>query len=157
MADITDQNLQLDNDYTYSTNYPALTQPPVTNVFTGDVTTVVTTINGSSGPNINFSSAIGFAFTGNAGGGVVMTVSDPALVRSSIGAAASGVNTDITQLNGASQVDVSSHYEVNGVQVVQEQGAAVPDATGGATVDAEARAAINTLLARLRAHGLIDA
>ncbi len=34
-------------------------------------------------------------------------------------------------------------------------GAAVADASGGATVDAEARTAINTLLARLRAQGII--
>lgn len=36
-----------------------------------------------------------------------------------------------------------------------EPGAAVPDAAGGATVDAEARAAINALLAELRTLGLI--
>lgn len=35
------------------------------------------------------------------------------------------------------------------------QGAAVADAAGGATVDAEARTAINTLLARMRTYGLI--
>lgn len=40
-------------------------------------------------------------------------------------------------------------------KVVGAQGAAVADAAGGATVDAEARTAINTLLARLRTHGLI--
>ena len=43
----------------------------------------------------------------------------------------------------------------NGTQVLQTQGAAVADASGGGTVDAEARTAINTLLARCRAHGLI--
>lgn len=35
------------------------------------------------------------------------------------------------------------------------QGAAVTDAIGGATVDAEARTAINDLLARIRAIGII--
>lgn len=35
------------------------------------------------------------------------------------------------------------------------QGAAIADAAGGATVDAEARTAINTLLARMRTYGLI--
>ncbi len=43
-----------------------------------------------------------------------------------------------------------------GVQVIGNQGAAVADASGGSTVDAEARTAINTLLSRLRTHGLID-
>jgi hypothetical protein len=40
-------------------------------------------------------------------------------------------------------------------QIIGAQGAAVADASGGATVDAEARTAINTLLSRLRTHGLI--
>ncbi len=46
-------------------------------------------------------------------------------------------------------------FKSGGTQVVGAQGVAVADASGGATVDAEARAAINALLARLRAHGLI--
>lgn len=45
--------------------------------------------------------------------------------------------------------------QINGIQIVGAQGAAVADASGGATVDAEARTAINTLLARMRAHGAI--
>jgi hypothetical protein len=44
---------------------------------------------------------------------------------------------------------------VLGTKVVGAQGAAVADATGGVTVDDEARTAINDLLARVRAHGLI--
>lgn len=46
-------------------------------------------------------------------------------------------------------------YRASGTKVVGAQGAAVSDAAGGANVDAEARTAINTLLARLRTHGLI--
>ena len=42
-----------------------------------------------------------------------------------------------------------------GTKVVGAQGAAVADASGGATVDAECRTAVNDLLARLRTHGLI--
>lgn len=52
-------------------------------------------------------------------------------------------------------VNTSSGYQQNGVQVLGAQGAAVADASGGATIDAEARTAINTLLARLRTHGMI--
>lgn len=44
---------------------------------------------------------------------------------------------------------------VNGTQVLSTQGALIADATGGATVDTQARTAINTLLARCRAHGII--
>jgi hypothetical protein len=50
---------------------------------------------------------------------------------------------------------LSGVLKVDGTQVVKEQGAAVADASGGAVIDAEARTAINTLLARVRAHGLI--
>ena len=45
--------------------------------------------------------------------------------------------------------------KIDGTQVVGNQGAAVANASGETTVDAEARAAINDLLPRLRAHGLI--
>lgn len=52
-------------------------------------------------------------------------------------------------------VNATGVYQVGGTQVVSARGAAVADAVGGATIDAEARTAINTLLARLRVHGLI--
>lgn len=44
---------------------------------------------------------------------------------------------------------------VGGNQVVGPQLPAIPDPTGGASVDSEARAALAAILARLRAHGLI--
>lgn len=46
-------------------------------------------------------------------------------------------------------------YRVGNVKVVGAQGLAIADAGGGVTVDAEARTAVNALLARVRAHGLI--
>lgn len=46
-------------------------------------------------------------------------------------------------------------YRVAATKVVGAQGAAVADASGGAIIDAEARSALNSLLARLRTHGLI--
>jgi hypothetical protein len=52
-------------------------------------------------------------------------------------------------------VNTTGAYSVDGTQVVSNQGAAVSDAAGGATIDAEARVAINLLLARVRIHGLI--
>lgn len=48
-----------------------------------------------------------------------------------------------------------SAVQIGGVQVVGGQQAAIADASGGTTVDSEARAAINALLAACRAHGLI--
>lgn len=64
----------------------------------------------------------------------------------------------ITNDTAPTSVNTAGAYSVDGIKVVGNQGAAVTDAAGGATIDAEARTAINTLLARLRAatgHGLI--
>src|SRR6267154_4085304 len=134
--------------------------PIIAPVVATGATTVVTTINGggggqATGPAITFTSSwSGVNFTASAGN-VTLEITNAANARAALSAAASGVNTDITQLNGASQVDVTTAYKVTGTKVVGAQGAAVPNATGGATIDAEARTAINDLLARLRAHGLI--
>jgi hypothetical protein len=46
-------------------------------------------------------------------------------------------------------------YAIEGTKVVGVQGASVADASGGSVIDVEARAALNDLLARVRAHGLI--
>lgn len=52
-------------------------------------------------------------------------------------------------------VDVTTQYNVAGTKVIGAQGALVADAAGGATIDTQARTAINTLLSRLRTHGII--
>lgn len=52
-------------------------------------------------------------------------------------------------------LDLTTSLKIGGTQVVGTQGAAVADAAGGAVIDVEARAAINALLARARAHGWI--
>lgn len=56
---------------------------------------------------------------------------------------------------GEGVISAGVSLKIAGIKVVGAQGALVADAAGGATVDAEARTAINTALARLRAHGLI--
>ncbi len=94
MATEYDSNLQLSADFTaqqYSPPVPALP----TNIITGDVN-IVTTINGATGP-INFQSPDGYSFSGSVGGVVTMTVSNPATARAALGAAKSGVNSDLTQ------------------------------------------------------------
>ena len=63
-----------------------------------------------------------------------------------------------TLANGVSLYAVAGEFRVmsaGGIAINLTQGALVADAAGGATVDAEARTAINTLLARLRVHALI--
>jgi len=56
----------------------------------------------------------------------------------------------------ATDVDASGVYKVAGVQILTTQQGAIADATGGVVDDAEARTAINSLLAACRAHGIID-
>lgn len=51
--------------------------------------------------------------------------------------------------------DVATSYRVAGNDVVKARGAAIADAAGGVTVDAEARSAINALLAHFRTWGAI--
>ncbi len=59
-------------------------------------------------------------------------------------------------INSTGAINTAAVYKVADTQVVSSRGAAVPDAAGGATIDVQARTAINTLLARLRVHGLIS-
>lgn len=94
---ILDYNILLDSEFTYQ-QYAPPTEPSIsiTNL-SGDVN-IVTTINGATGP-INLTSSIGYAFSGGPGGNVNMTVSNPALARSSINAAVSGANNDITSFS----------------------------------------------------------
>jgi hypothetical protein len=158
MADIYNQNAYLDQDFTYQAYSQPPPPAPIPVVQGG--TTVITTINGgggqATGPSITFSGGVtGYDFDAS-GNTISLVLTNPTTARTALGAAKSGVNTDITQLNGASQVDVSGEYKVAGIQVVGAQQPAIPDAAGGVTIDVEARAALNTLLAELRLHGLID-
>ena len=53
-------------------------------------------------------------------------------------------------------VTALSLKDTSGNQVVTNQQGAVADASGGVVIDAEARTALNSLLAKLRTHGLIS-
>lgn len=68
---------------------------------------------------------------------------------------ASGVRIGSASYMGAGTLNLAMALYVGGVKVLGAQGAAIADASGGATVDTEARAAINALLSRMRAHGAI--
>lgn len=60
----------------------------------------VTTINGVTGPAVNFDgSAIGFSFS-PAGTDIIFSVSNAATARGALGAAKSGANADITSFTG---------------------------------------------------------
>lgn len=52
-------------------------------------------------------------------------------------------------------VNTTESYQVDGVKVVGNQGLTISDPTGGTVQDSEARTAINTIIDRLQAHGLI--
>ena len=62
-------------------------------------------------------------------------------------------NAGLVRFGGV--VNTTGSYQVDGTQVVGNQGAAVTDPTGGMVIDAEARTAIIAIIDRLQAHGLI--
>ena len=155
MAEIAIDPLQLNADFTtqqYQTQVIGF--PTVTNI-AGDVT-IITTINGggggqATGPAITITSSWpGVNFTASAGT-ITLAINNATTARAALSAAKSGVNTDITELNGASQVDVSGEYKVDGTQVLTNQQPAIADATGAGDIVAQ----FNTLLAELRVHGII--
>lgn len=77
-------------------------------------------------------------------------------INAQIVSASSGLfNIIECQKVSASAMNVTDVYKVAGTQVVGSQQLAVVQASGGATVDTEARTAINNLITRLRTHGLI--
>ena len=55
----------------------------------------------------------------------------------------------------SSKLVVCSGVSVAGTQVVGAQAGAIGDPAGGVTIDLQCRAAVMSILARLRAHGLI--
>ena len=90
-------------------------------------------------------SGVGVYGTNTANGGVA--ISADASGTSSIGIYCTG---SLYGLQTGSDIDANSYY-ASGTKVVGGQGAAVADATGAGDVVAQ----LNTLLARLRVHGLI--
>lgn len=67
-----------------------------------------------------------------------------------------GAETAYVNFKDTGSIDIGgAGYEIFGTKIIGARGAAVANASGGATIDSEARAAINALLARLRTHGLI--
>jgi len=63
--------------------------------------------------------------------------------------------SNVSSTAGNFAVATGQGYLVNGNKIIGDRGAHVADASGGSTVDAEARTAINTLLSRLETHGLL--
>jgi len=105
---------------------------------------------------LNLTVTVGFSYSGITGRLDEGLIDDANsyLVAGGALTTAKTLPADYTGLQHDGKYNVKA-LTVGGVQVVGAQGAAVANAGGGTTVDTEARAAINTLLARLRAHGLI--
>lgn len=66
-------------------------------------------------------------------------------------------NVDITSPKTSATGDINTEgvYKVDDTQVLTNRQSAIPNPTGGATVDAEARTAIISILTAMRTHGLI--
>jgi hypothetical protein len=98
-------NPDVDNSTQFYFNQAVPLPPvPITQIFTGDTTTVINTINGNSGqasgPTITISGgSTGYEFVASSGL-VSLAVNNAATVRSSISAAESGSNADITDFTG---------------------------------------------------------
>src|SRR5574341_670965 len=95
----------------------------------------------------------------NSTAGLVEQTGADAFTKRAIGVAAAtdiptraDADTRYAQLSGATFTGAvqATEYRVSGTKVVGAQGASVADASGGATIDAEARTALNALLARAR-------
>jgi hypothetical protein len=95
------------NDSTQFYYNQAVVLPPIPTInqtFTGDTTTVVTTINGNgggqaTGPAITLSGgSTGYDFTATAGT-VTLAVDNAATARTAISAAKSGANSDLTSFS----------------------------------------------------------
>jgi len=78
------------------------------------------------------------------GTGSMVLATSPTLVTPTLGVATA------TTVNAG-----TGGYKVSNTKVLGAQAAAIADATGGATIDAEARTALNDILAKLRTHGII--
>lgn len=70
-------------------------------------------------------------------------------------AATTAVNITAPVVNASGNIDVVGVYKVDGVQVVKEQQPTIANPAGGATIDAQARTAINSILTTMKTHGLI--
>lgn len=80
-----------------------------------------------------------------------------ALLRDQILVDAKGVNFTVQNCPLAdfdNQVNAGVSYMVNGVKVVGEQMPPIIPPAGGGTIDAEARASIDAIIATLQTHGL---
>jgi len=115
-------------------------------------------IGGSAvGSNLTYKSTTGVGtatgaahiFTGGTDGGTTIAT---LLNNGNVGIADT---TPDYKLDVNGEINAVTAFRVADTQVVGAQGAVVADASGGAVVDAEARTALNALLARLRTHGLI--
>ncbi len=66
-------------------------------------------------------------------------------------------NVEITspKISTTGNINTEGVYKVDDTQVLTNQQAAIPNPTGGATVDSQARTAIISILTALRTHGII--
>lgn len=94
------------------------------------------------------------------GGTLFVEFSGPRIVERSDNTASTVVLRDASGNFTAGTVsvtiaDAATEYRVAGTKVVGAQGATISDPTGGTVQDSEARTAINAIIDRLQAHGLI--
>lgn len=70
--------------------------------------------------------------------------------------ATTAINITAPVVNASGNIDVVGVYKVDGTQVVKEQQPTITNPTGGATIDSQARTAINSIITTMKTHGLIS-
>lgn len=140
------------NDVTISAPDDVILSPTDDLVITGDA------INASMGAGgVSLVSSGSHAYT-SSGGGMILTASGGVLSCIGTGGTTirSGVGGTLTlDVNAVTRMRCNSTGLAFFAAAPVAQQAAIPDAAGGATIDAEARTALNALLAAARLYGLI--
>lgn len=93
------------------------------------------------------------ALSDETGTGAAVFATTPTLVTPKVDTINEATSANGVAIDGVKLKDATVIIGAN--KVLDAQGALVADASGGVVVDVEARAALNALLARLRAHGII--
>ena len=144
-APATSATLTIANGKTLTaSNTLTLTGTDASSIAFGTGGTAAYTLNKLSVFAATTSAELAGVISDETGTGALVFANTPTLVTPVLGVA------DATTINTG-----TGGHLVSGVKIIGAQAAAIADASGGATVDAEARTALNDLLAKLRTHGII--
>lgn len=147
---------RMENAHTPASYFIALTADSeectvIADGFAANATNVI-----DSGTANTVSTRDGITIKKQSGAGVaVHTVQSVASSSAKLYRGLDSAGAEAFSVTGTGVMNLVGSYQVDGTQVLSNRAAAVANASGGATIDAEARTALNSLLAKLRTHGII--